>query len=92
MGIKQELKDLKNLNNLIKVMESENMIEIVDDLTKRKNETIAKIYNLNDSELIEIMLLRHFDGLTWDEISSKTGFSKSKLMTLNKRAMDKFKS
>lgn len=92
MGIKQELKDLKNLNNLIKVMESENMIEIVEDLTKRKNETIAKIYNLNDSELIEIMLLRHFDALTWDEISSKTGFSKSKLMALNKRAMDKLKS
>ncbi len=91
MDIKQELKDLKHLNALIETMESEGMQKIVEDLTNRKNDTIAKIYCLGDSEQIKVMILRHYDGMTWDEISNETGLSNSKLMSVNKHAMKKLK-
>ncbi|MTB63396.1 hypothetical protein [Streptococcus uberis] len=92
MTIKQELKDLKHINYLIDSMEAEGMQQIIDKLTQEKNATISKIYQLGDTEQIKVMMLRHYQGLTWDEISNETGLSTSKLMSVNKCAMKKLLS
>lgn len=70
-------------------MEAEGMQQIVDKLTQEKNATISKIYQLGDTEQIKVMMLRHYQGMSWDEISNETGLSTSKLMSVNKVCNEK---
>lgn len=67
---------------------SERFSRVIDLYTDHILEVDLAISEVGDSDQRTILRLRYLDGLTWDEISERTHYSRRWCIVLHNRAMD----
>lgn len=57
-------------------------------LAKERDERLAMIAALQDEKQIVVIKARYVDGLSWDEIPNKLGYSRNTVFKLHREALE----